>query len=189
MRGLIILYLIFMVKASWAQNSQKSALRFEPIYGVEHVETRYPAPARMVTRAVLGGRVLYGVPSLSAELELSQSRGKRSYPSQNIAAEDQITRLMMGLRSSFALAQSLSWYLRGGLRASKEKTTLEENGVKTVKEPAVGLDPYAGSGLQLSLASLVSLNAGATLIFSNNSTGQKYDVQYTLGFSFHFGSM
>lgn len=181
------LFLILLLTSSWVNAQVKSSLRFEPIFGVEHAETRYPEPARMTTRATLGGRVLYGAPLLSSEFELSKAQGKREYPSQNITAKDDITRLMVGLRSTFSLTNFLGWYLRGGVRASKEVTEIEENGVKTTKEPPVSIDPYAGSGIQLSLGSFFSLNAGAAMIFTNNESKQSYDVQYTLGFSFHLG--
>ena len=67
-----------------------------------------------------------------------------------------------------------------GARASKQKTTITNTSTdeKEVKEPPIGCDPYAGTGLQVAVANNLALSTGATWIFPDDG---KPDVQYTFG--------
>lgn len=183
MRFTFLLVTVFLSCGAWAQNL---SVRFEPLYGVEHTQNRFPEPARFSTRTFFGLRVLAGVPLLSGELEATQSNGRRDYPSENQKIEDQVQRAMIGLRSTYAIASYLGFYLRAGARATQQKTTITDTLTNTVevKEPDLYWDPYAGTGLQLALASNLALSAGATWIFPKDS---KPDVQYTFGFTVKFG--
>ena len=64
MRSFLFLALLLTSTGLWAQT-----VRFEPLYGVEHTQNRYPEPARYSTRTFFGLRVLAGVPLISLELE------------------------------------------------------------------------------------------------------------------------
>ncbi len=188
-------YLCFLVilvgfsQLAQAQSSANWSVRFEPLYGVEHTQNRYPEPARYTTRTFFGLRALAGVPLLSAELEATQSNGRRDYPANDQKVEDQVQRAMLGLRSTYALSSYLGFFLRAGARATKQKTTITDTATdeKEVKEPPLYWDPYAGTGLQIALGQNLALNAGATWIFP--SAGGRPDVQYAFGFTVKFGSV
>lgn len=164
------------------------SIRFEPLYGVEHTLNRYPEPARYSTRTFFGARVLAGYTLLSLELEGNQSNGRRDYPSQNEKVEDQTQRLLIGLRTTIPTTNWLAIYARAGGRGSKEKTTITDTATleKTVKEPPVQWDPYAGTGIQLALSNIIAASAGANWVFIK---GGKPDVQYTLGLTMKFGQV
>ncbi len=186
MRLLLVTFFFLMSASAWSQNSW--SVRFEPLYGVEHVANRYPEPARYSTRTFFGLRVLAGVPILSLELEANQSNGRRDYPSDNQKIEDQVQRGMVGLRSTYGLSSYLGFYLRAGARATKQKTTITDttNDTKEVKEPPLYWDPYAGTGIQIAFAQNLAMSAGATWIFPDAG---KPDVQYTFGLTLKFGQV
>ncbi len=162
------------------------SIKFEPLFGVEHATNRYPEPARATTRTFFGLRVLAGVPLLSLELEATQANDRRDYPSEDLKAEDQIRRGLIGVRSTVPTTSWLAVFFRAGARATQQETTITNtaDGTKDVKKPPVWWDPYAGSGLTLALGSLAALNAGATWFFPQ---GAPAEVQYSFGFTLKFG--
>jgi hypothetical protein len=185
-KGWLALLLLSFTTSSWGQIF--SSVRFEPLYGVEHTQNRYPEPARYTTRSFFGARVLAGAPLLSLELEATQSNDRRDYPSQNQKVEDEIQRGMVGLRSTYGFSSFLGFYLRAGGRATKQKTTITNTATneKEVKEPPLNWDPYAGTGLQIALAQNFALSTGATWIFVDDGPA---DVQYTFGMTIKFGQV
>lgn len=182
MKNYLWLYLIFPFSLLAADSSTK--ITFEPLYGIETALVRYPEPARYVTRATYGARLLYGTNLLSGELEGTQAKSRKDYPSIGQTVEDTSDRIGLGLRSSLALNSFLGVYARAGGRASKGKTIITTNGIEESKENPLRVDPYAGAGLQLAFASNLAINAGVSLIRNGED---KYDSQYTLGLSARFG--
>ena len=69
----------------------------------------------------------------------------------------------LGVRSTLAFNQYFSSYLRAGGRASQGETVVTTNGVSDTKTNPLRIDPYAGAGLQLSIAANLGFNAGVTL--------------------------
>ena len=177
-----------MLSMPMAFAQQSWSVRFEPLYGMEHTQNRYPEPARYTTRSFFGLRVLAGVPLLSLELEGTQSNDRRDYPSEDQKVEDEVQRAMVGLRSTYGISSYLGFYLRAGARGTKQKTTITDTNTdeKEVKDPPIGWDPYAGTGLQVALGQKLALSAGATWIFPDSG---KPDVQYTFGFTVKFGQV
>ncbi len=157
----------------------------EPLYGVETSLVRYPEPSKYVSRATYGLRALYGSTALAAEAELTQAKSREDYPDLSQKVEDTSDRLALGLRSTYGLSSFLGVYLRAGGRASQGKTTVTTGGVSEEKTNKLRVDPYAGAGLQLAVASNLALNAGVTLV---RNFEDKYDSQYTLGLSARFGN-
>lgn len=183
---LVILIGFMASRQTIAQDSW--SFRIEPIYGVEHTQNRYPEPARYTTRSFFGLRAVGGFPLLSGELEATQSNGRRDYPSENLKVEDEVQRLMVGLRSTYGVSSFFGFYLRAGLRATDQKTTTTNTTTneKTVYKPPLQWDPYAGTGIQIAIANNLAVSAGATWIFTDES---KPDVQYNLGFTVKFGQV
>lgn len=185
MKKFLILMLALTSLSAWADGM---SIRFEPLYGVEHSLNRYPEPERYSTRTFFGARVLAGLTLLSLEVEGNQSNGRRDLPSQNLKTEDQTQRLLIGLRSTVPVSNWVGFFARAGARGSKEKTTITDTStlVKTVKEPPIQWDPYAGTGIQIALSNILAASAGATWIFIKQG---KPDVQYTLGLTMKFGKV
>lgn len=183
-----LIYAAVLLLSLPALAEQNFSIKFEPLYGVEHSANRYPEPARYSTKTFFGLRVLAGVTLLSAEVEGNQTNGRRDYPSDNQKTEDQIQRLLVGLRSTIPTTQWLGIFGRAGVRASKEKTTITDTstGDKETKEPPLQWDPYAGAGIQIAISNLVAASAGATWVFTDHG---KPDVQYTAGLTLKFGQV
>ena len=183
---LLGLFTLSISQVAWAQGNP--SIRFEPLYGVEHTQNRFPEPARYTTRSFFGLRALAGYTLLSAELEATQSNDRRDYPSENLKVEDQVQRAMIGLRSTYGISNYLGFFFRAGARATDEKTTITNTSTLAVevKEPGLQWDPYVGTGVQIAFAQNLALNAGATWIFTGAS---KPDVQYTFGFTVKFGQV
>lgn len=169
-----------------ARADERWSVRFEPLYGVEHTTNRYPEPPRSTTRTFYGLRVIAGAPLLALELEGTQAQDTRRYESENQKIEDQVTRLLFGVRSTVPATSWFDVFARGGARGTLQKTTITDTatGTKDVKDPPLGWDPYAGAGLQITLAQLFAVSAGATWFFVDDAPA---DVQYSLGFTLKFG--
>lgn len=180
---IILVVALFLYQTAFAAGEKK--LMFEPLYGVETRLVRYPEPARYVTGATYGARVLYGTTLLSGEAEYTTTHSRNHYPSQNLKVEDKAERASLGLRSTFPMNQFLGAYIRAGGRASQGESVVTTNGVSETKENPLRVDPYAGAGLQLAFHQYFALNGGVTMI---RNAENKYDTQYTLGLSARFGN-
>lgn len=185
MKQFIILFIAIILLQN-AEAAGESKLTFEPLYGVETRLVRYPEPARYVTSATYGARVLYGVTLLSGEAEYTASKSRKDYSSTDQKVEDSVERASLGLRSTIPITSFMGFYFRAGGRASQGETKITTAGVSETKENPLRIDPYAGTGLQIAFGSNLALNAGVTMIrnFEN-----KYDAQYTLGLSAKFGNL
>lgn len=172
----------FLLSAAFAADTK---LTFEPLYGVETSMVRFPEPARYLTRATYGARVLYGTTPLSGELEYTEAQSREDYPGKDQKVFDKSQRMAAGIRSTMGLGQYLGIYGRVGGRASQGKTEIETAGVKETKDNPLRIDPYAGAGLQLAFSNNFALNAGVTLI---RNEGNQYDSQYTLGLTAQLGN-
>ena len=182
-------FLIFLLTlSSGIAHAQSTNNKFviEPLYGVETVLVQYPEPARYKTRTFYGMRALYGVTLLSFEAEYNTSGSRDDYPVLNQVVTDKTERANLGIRSTFPLGKFIGLYLRAGGSATQGKTTIKTNGVEDTKNRALTLNPYAGAGVQVALASNLAVNAGVTMI-RNSDAG--YDAQYSLGLSARFGTI
>jgi hypothetical protein len=178
------LLLIFSIVLSFLAEAAESKLTLEPLYGVETSLVRFPEPARYVSRATYGARVLYGITLLSGELEYTEAQSRKDYPGPDQKVYDKSQRASLGVRSTYGLSSYLGFYFRFGGRASQGTTEVTTAGVTETHDNPLRIDPYGGAGLQLAFASNLALNAGVTMI--RNQEG-KYDSQYTLGLTARFG--
>jgi hypothetical protein len=182
-----ILLIVLSLFTSFSVSANRVAkLIFEPILGVESALVPYPEPPRFVTRATYGGRALYGITPLSAELEYLRSQSRKDYPNENLRVNDSVERASIGIRSTIPTGRFLAVYFRAGGRASRGETELIDNGVSEIRSNPLRIDPYAGAGLQLGLFQYLALNAGATLFRVSDN---QYETQYTLGLSLRFGNI
>ncbi len=177
MKKIIFIFVIlFAAHPTWAQY-----FKLEPIIGYERVQKIEPT-AHTKSRLIYGLRASYGPPIFSVEGEVTQGKDDESFPDRNLTIEEKVTNMMLGIRSSFNLASTLTWYLRGGGHARKSEYTRTENGVSSEREPAVYTSPYAGTGLTINLFNKLTANAGITVIFTGRPRGSDREYQTTLGF-------
>lgn len=181
---LVLVISLFLYQTVHAASESK--LTFEPLYGIETALVRFPEPARYVTRATYGARVLYGTTLLSGELEYTEAQSRNDYPGIDQKVEDKSQRAGLGIRSTLPLGTYLGIYGRVGGRASQGESKVTTAGVSEIHKNPLQVDPYAGTGLQLAFHSNFALNAGVTLIRNDES---HYDSQYTLGLTARFGTL
>ena len=178
----LVPFLCFLLLIPFSGSSAASA-QFEPIVGYERVQ-KFEPTARTKERLIFGGRGSYGVPLLSAELEVTRGNDTEDFPSRNLTIEETATNVMLGLRSRVYHGSIFRFYLRGGGHARKREIERTENGVTTEREPAVFVSPYAGTGIRMELNNMLELNAGVTAIFTGKPKGSDREYQTTLGFAF-----
>lgn len=164
-----------------------STFTFEPLYGVERTQRAFPKPAKIVTRTFLGARANYGVPILSAELEVAQSLDDEDFSGQKVSYTTQ--RAMLGIRSYPFVSKYFGAYFRAGVRAQKTKVEVTEAGETETDEGDIEYDPYAGTGLTIAFGNNFALNAGATLVYNKTAVeGEQFDTQYSFGFTIRAGN-
>ncbi|MCO4754114.1 MAG: hypothetical protein KC478_06515 [Bacteriovoracaceae bacterium] len=182
---LTILAIMGVAQASAAE------LKIQPVYSLETTRREYPAPASQITKTYLGISALYGVPLLSAEFEVAQSTYTDSFPSSDSEVTSVTKRAMLGIRSYPLTSKYFGWFLRAGARAKQETLDIKESGVSRTEERPVYLDPYAGTGITITLGKVAALNASATMVYNNSADvdeSEKYDTQYTLSATFKIGN-
>ncbi len=170
-------------------NLYAAGLSFEPMYGTERSARLYPKPTTYKTKGFYGLRATYGVPLLSAELELSQSLSEDSFPETGEKVKYNTQRAMLGIKTYPVASKYFGFYFRTGVRAQKEVTEITKSNVTTKEEAPIGLDPYGGAGLTLAFDDSFALSAGATLIYNKNAeVSEQYDTQYSLSFTMKSGN-
>jgi hypothetical protein len=167
-----------------------SELKIEPIYSVETTQRQLPEPAKTVVNNYLGMRALYGVPLLSAELEVAQAFRTENINTTGEKVDFTTQRAMLGIRSYPIKSQYVGIYFRAGARARKEiRETTDAAGNTEKNEGDIQYDPYGGAGFTLAFGSMFALNAGATLVYNKEAdSAQQYDAVYTFGFTFKAGN-
>ncbi len=159
------------------------------MYGFENMYRKTPEPPKFIRSTTIGARATYGVPYLSAELEVSRGTNTEDQfsPSKKIETTRESARL--GIKSEYRMAQLLSVYVRLGARAKKDIFESTVSGVTEKTESPVDVDPYFGTGLRFRIGQEFSLNAGATATEVINEDGQKeYEMQTTLSWTMGFES-
>tara|TARA_B100001971_G_scaffold215185_1_gene259362 strand:- start:30630 stop:31196 length:567 start_codon:yes stop_codon:yes gene_type:complete len=187
MKNLILLtfFLIFTFTTANA-----AELKIEPVYSVETTQRQLPKPAKTVVNNYLGIRALYGVPLISAELEVAQAFRTERFNDTGEKVDYTTQRAMLGIRSYPIKSQYVGIYFRAGARARKEiRETTASDGTTEKDESDIQFDPYAGAGFTLAFGSTFALNAGATLVYNKEAdSSQQYDAVYTFGFTFKAGN-
>ena len=159
----------------------------EPVVGYERVEKIFP-DRHFVSRFFYGVLVTGGIPLASLEAEYTRGRDDERFPDLGITQVDDLDRLKLGVRSRFDLTNFLWLVGRGGVQATKLKTTRTEGGVTTATSFPITYDPYAGAALQVRLASTVRGEVGVTAVFKDFPRMEHNDYQVHAGFSIQLGS-
>lgn len=172
----------FLLLLSTSVFAKESRFHWQPIVGLERVQKIEPA-GETKDRFIYGLRMNYGMPILSAEFEITQGKDTENFADRDLTIKESTTSLMLGLRSSYQLANSLYFYLRGGAHGRRNERERIENNISTKTTPAVYLNPYAGTGLTISVMEMLSINAGVTVIFTGQPRGSEQEYQTSLGFT------
>ena len=184
---ILFITFLFLPLTSFAQQ-----FKLEPLYGYETTRREFPKPANQITKSYLGVNILYGVPLLSLEFEVAQGTHTDHFVEQDLKVKSTTRRAMLGARSYPIVSKYYGWYFRAGMRAKQEIMDITEAGVSRKETDPVYLDPYAGTGITITLGSTFALNAGATLVYNRSADvereSQRYDIQYTLSGSFKVGN-
>jgi hypothetical protein len=183
----ILFALIFLSSSHlWAQG-----LLIEPVVGFEKYYRIEPAPASFQTRTILGVRATYGVTGLSGELEVTQGTNTSNVLDGAVNKEVKDTRnqLRLGLKSTIPIASFFAFTARAGARGREDTSEITASGVKTTVESGVHVEPYAGAGISIAIASNLAINAGATITqFKDVNDAKDYEITYTLSGALKFGS-
>ena len=171
-------------------NSFASGVSIEPMYGTERSARVYPEPVTYKSKAFYGIRALYGIPLISAELEVSQSLSEDSFPVTGEKVKYNTQRAMLGVRTYPIASKYVGFFFRTGARAQKDVREITDSaGETTTTEDPISLDPYAGTGLTLAFADAFALSAGATLMYNRNAkASEQYDTQFTVSFTVKTGN-
>lgn len=179
--------LLFPLSFTLFTSAEAAQMKIEPVYGFERTLQVEPKPSRYRTDIILGIRGTYGTDVIAGELEINQSNSENEVDSYKVKTQSQ--NLLAGLRLVPLAGKFYSLYMRGGMRARQTTTEITQNGETNKTSSGTQLDPYAGTGVTINLASVFSLNASATLIYNRNAeSSEQYDTQYALGFSIGFGN-
>lgn len=151
----------------------------EPIVGYETVFRALPTP-HTSTRLIYGARISAGVSLISGELEYTKGQDTENY----LVAPEKVTnydeKLKLGLKSTYNFNQYMFANARLGAQASKNTEEDVNGGITTKTEHDIKIAPYAGAGLGVRIANLITVNAGVTAVVPDTSDMEKNDYQYTL---------
>jgi hypothetical protein len=181
LRYIFTTVILLFTSNTFSAGGTDSWLQISPVVGIERVQKVYPT-ARTRDRTIVGARLLAGPRGFRLEAEATRADDRETFADKNLTIHDESYNAMLGFRSGFQLMQSFSWYMRFGGRARKTKETRTENDVKTVKEPAIYVSPYAGTGFRISMGRALFANGGVTVIFTGKPKGSDREYQTTLGF-------
>lgn len=185
MKKILILPLICTFYSSI---SHAASVLIEPLYGFEKYYRLTPSP-KFRTRTMLGARATYGVPHLSAELEVTSGEDTETLVGDPREVKVKREQARLGIRSYFVQSSMIMAFLRLGARGAKDTTTQTAvSGAVTTTEGDVEIDPYLGGGLRINLGTNFALVAGATLTEIKNELEEKdYEVQTSLSASIGVG--
>lgn len=185
MKNQVVLFVCLSLLGSFASArsftlTQGKNYRIEPLYGYQTVFRDSPTP-HLQTRAMYGLRASAGPDLLSAEAEYSRASDTEEFSTapEKVYHEDDSFKL--GIRSTYNLNEYIFSSARLGAQATQGKEESTSGGVVTTKTKDLRYNPYAGASLGIRVG-VFSLNASATMVFSDYSDLTKNEVQHTLSF-------
>ncbi len=182
-----LLLVAFFVPMSVFAQSTKDRLSITPIVGLERVQKFVPTPT-MKTRAIYGLRIIYKFPISALETEYTHAQDTSENKSNNTTYKDVEDKLRLGLRGGFTISSFMSSYLRGGAQYRQNKTTRTVTGASSTEETSSKVQPYIGTGLEISLGRYLAISADilATYTPTDDPNLVDYELQPSLGFNLRF---
>lgn len=165
----------------------KDRLSITPIIGLERVQKFQPTTS-MKTRAIYGVTVIYKFPISALETEYTHAQDTSSDTVNNTEYKDSEDKLRLGLRGSFTMTNFMSSYIRGGAQYRKNKTTKTVNLTTTTEDTTSKVQPYAGTGLSVSLGRFLSVSANILVTYTptDDPNLKDYELQPSLGLNLKF---
>ena len=182
-----LLLVFILVPAGVFAQSVKDRLSVTPIVGLERVQKFVPTPT-MKTRVIYGLRVIYKFPISALETEYTHAQDTSENKNTNTTYKDVEDKLRLGLRGGFTINSFMSSYLRGGAQYRQNKSTRTVLGNASTQETSSKVQPYVGTGLELSLGRFLSISADvlATYTPTTEPNLKDYELQPSLGFNLRF---
>jgi hypothetical protein len=173
---------------AYGAQGSKDNLKITPIVGFERVQKFVPSP-HMKTRLIYGAQAVYALPFGAAEAEYThgQDNSIDLSVSPNVSYKDVEDKIKLGLRGT-ANYGFLSTYLRGGAQGRQNKQTKTVSGTSTTSTTLSKVQPYLGTGVEINLLNVFSLNADITAVYAKTSDPNlsPYEISPSLGFSLKF---
>ncbi len=168
-------------------SAQKDRLSITPIVGLERVQKFQPTPS-MKTRALYGARIIYKFPISALETEYTHAQDTTEDPTNNASYKDVEDKIRLGLRGGFSISKFMSSYLRGGAQYRKNTTTRTSQGVSSIYQTRSKVEPYVGTGLDITLGQYLSFSADivATYTPTNDPNLKDYELQPSVGLNLRF---
>ena len=166
----------------WLFSSKDLGLKIEPLYGYETIFRTNPTP-HTSTRSFYGARVAAGQDILSGELEYTKGADTENYSTAPETIRNEDEKAKLGIRSTYNF--NSMFFISGRLGGQATQNTNEEisGGVSTIEKKPITYSPYAGASLGIRLGSIISVNAGTTMVFKDNKDFTKNEVQSSVSFS------
>jgi hypothetical protein len=185
MRRLLVASLLVSAPALAFEPPDSMSVSIVPVIGYQRSQRSSPTP-HTHDHFVYGARVTVGVPHLSAEAEYTRGTDAEDFTAQGVATRDTDEDLKLGLRSTYALAEMLSAYARGGAQARRNHHEETRAGVTTASDRPTEWHPYAGGGLAVRLAAALSADLGITVVFRDFPEMSRNEYQTTAGLSIRY---
>lgn len=165
----------------------KDRLSITPIIGLERVQKFQPTTS-MKTRAIYGARLIYKFPITALETEYTHAQDDSTDSTTNTKYEDSEDKLRLGLRGSFTMTNFMSSYLRGGAQYRKNETTKTVNSTTSTTETRSKVQPYVGTGLDITLGRFLSLSADVLVTYTptDDANLKDYEIQPSVGLNLRF---
>jgi hypothetical protein len=162
-------------------------VRITPVVTYEQQQKNYPTSH---TKNVLsyGVGIEIGPPAFSIEIRGTQSDDTSDYTSPNEKVEEKIQKLSLGLKSYVALNSVFRFYFRAGAQGKKIEQTITDKStlLSTTTKSAFYVDPYAGTGININLANVFSMNLGINATLSDYPNDGKIEYSTTFGLGMGF---
>ncbi len=171
---------------AWAAEMKGVTYSVTPIVGYQLERKDNPARAKQVL--IYGARVIAGWKILSAEGEYTIGDSNEVFADTGTRIEEKTERIRAGLRSTYSLGTVLDWHLRGGAEAQRRDTTRTVGGVSTKSESPSKVYPYVGTGVEIHVASQLSLNAGVVATIKDLQDMKQNEYATTLGVRINFNA-
>lgn len=171
----------------FAASSTSDRLSITPIIGLERVQKFQPTPS-MKTRAIYGARLIYKFPISALETEYTHAQDTSSDTVNDISYKDSEDKIRLGLRGGFTLTNFMSSYLRGGAQYRKNTQTRTVGGASSTEESSSKVQPYVGTGIDITLGRFVSISADllATFTPTDDPNLKDYELQPSVGLNLRF---
>lgn len=164
--------------AGYSASAHGFNITIEPIVGYEYTQRDTPTVHRK-GMLIYGARFTAGRPHIAAEGEYTRGSDSEAFVTPT-AMTVNTTRenVRLGVRGTYDVASRLGVFLRLGGQASKASVTqMTLSSTTTTADPKWLLKPYAGTGLNIALANLLSIGLEASYVFNSVEDFSKNTIQ------------